>query len=149
MNQESKGWDQNLKLGKGFLVTLLLIGPGVLWFAWPLLRDAPSIFPGATIIAGCLIFPFLASVFVYVFLKVLYLVFIKREITRSQIRGLVVTLIFILAVDAIIWLVYGKAPIWTSYFTAFYAPFVYILAAGNFGKMGRKTESKKRDHHLG
>jgi hypothetical protein len=149
MNQESNGWDQQLRLGKWFLVTLLLVGPVVLWFAWPWLKDEPSLFPGSTIIAGCLLFPFLASVVIYVFLKVLYLVFIKRAITRSQIHGLAVTLIFILTVDAIIWMVYGKASIGTTYFTAFYAPMVYLLASGNFGKIGKKSKPEKHDHHLG
>jgi uncharacterized membrane protein len=62
---------------------------------------------------------------------------------------LAITLIFIFTIGVFVWKIYGEAPYWTIYLMAGYAPMVYLLASGNFGKMGMKAKSEKRDHHLG
>ncbi len=134
MLPEPRGWDQNLKLGKGFLVTLIFVGPVVWWFVWRLLKDAPDLLPGSTLLAGGLLFPFIATVVVYVALKTFHLVTFKREITRLQIRGLLTALGFISIACAIVWSVYGGEPFWTTSLIGFSAPLVYGFASGKFDK---------------
>jgi len=132
MNPEHKGWDQNLKLGKGFFLTLVMVTPMVLWFAWPWLKDEPF----TSIVAGSLVIPFCASVVVYSFLKILNLIFIKKEITRTQIRALTITLILAAGAFLLVWKIQGPSmnPFWAPGLISFLAVIVYNLLDGKFGR---------------
>jgi hypothetical protein len=128
MNAEPKGWDQNLKLGKGFLLTLAVVGPVVLLAIWPWLREQGT----TTTIAGSILFPFLSSVAVYVLLKVFNMIFIKKEVEGRQIHAFVITLVFLVASFSMIYATksYAENPLLSPSLVAFLAVMLYSILSG-------------------
>jgi hypothetical protein len=123
MKQESTGLDRDFKLGKKFFLVYAFVGPITLLLIWPWLKGQPSF----SIIAGALVIPFSASIPVYTFMHLFYLILFKNEITSKQIYALIITLIFVLLACGIIFMK-GMSldnPFLISYAMCFFATALY------------------------
>jgi len=98
MNTEPQGWDRNLRLGRGFWLTFVIVGPVTWLVVWPGIRDMPLL----SQIAGSIVLPFLAAVVVYTIIEI-----IRGGTSRKQIRALCVTIVFIFVCGVIAHLVGG------------------------------------------
>ncbi|HTB63054.1 MAG TPA: hypothetical protein VK737_05650 [Opitutales bacterium] len=133
MNPEKQGWDQNLKLDKGFLVAQVLVSPMVIWVAWPMLGKEP----GYAQVAGCIVLSFCASIVVHTFCKIFSLLFIKKEISKTQVRALLITVAFIAMAFLVCWKLQGAGQehlFWMPGAISCLAIMVYHLATLGLGK---------------
>jgi len=116
METEPIGWDKPIKPDRWFFLSIAIVAPVTLYFCYPWLSNSSTI--GA--IAGCLVIPFLASVFVYASLRVGYLVLVKHEISKRQIHAFLLTLLFLVTAFILFQIFQKYSPI--NYFAIGFIP---------------------------